>query len=117
MNRNASSILKIALFSLLGLVILIYSLFQAQKLISGPVILISSPQNGATYNQTLIEVDGRALNVTELTLDGRQIFTDNNGYFKEKLLLSPGLNVIQLEGTDKFKSHTEKKIEVVLKEY
>jgi hypothetical protein len=117
MNRNAISILRITLISFLGLVIVGYSLFQAQKLLTGPVIEIYTPQNGATYSQTLIEIDGRALNTAYLNLNGRKIFTDKNGYFKEKLLLSPGYNIIKLDAVDKFKKYTEKTLEIILKEY
>ena len=116
MSRNALSKLKIVLYSLLGLAILSYSFFQAEKIISGPIIEIYNPQSGATYKNPLIEVNGRARNVSYLNLNDRPIFTDKDGYFKEKLLLSPGYNVIKLDATDKFKAHTEKQIEVILKE-
>ena len=117
MNRNALSTLKISLFILFGLIILGYSLFQAQKLIFGPIIDVYTPQNGATYSQTLIEIDGRARNVSYINMNDRPIFTDKDGYFKEKLLLSPGLNIIKLDAQDKFKKYTEKKLEIILKEY
>ena len=52
MNRNASSILKIGALSLLALVIVGYSFYQAQKILAGPVINVYTPQNGATYNST-----------------------------------------------------------------
>ena len=117
MNRNAASLLRISLISLLGLVIVGYSLFQAKKLISGPIIDVFSPQNGATYSQTLIEVVGRAQNAAYLNLDDRPIFTDKDGKFSEKLLLSPGYNIIKLDAHDKFKKYTEKKLQVILKEY
>ena len=117
MHRNAISILKIVLFSLFGLVILVYSLFQGWKLISGPIIDVYTPQNGATYSQTLIEIEGRARNISYINLNDKPIFTDKDGYFKEKLLLSPGLNVIKLDAQDKFKTYTEKRLEVILKEY
>lgn len=117
MNRSAISILRISAIFLLGLIIVGYSLFQAQKLITGPIIEVYTPQNGATYNQTLIEIDGRALNTAYLNLNGRKIFTDKDGYFKEKLLLSPGFNIIKLDATDKYKKYTEKTLELILKEY
>ena len=117
MNRNAISTLKTSLFTLLGLVIVVYSLFQGWKLLTGPVIDIESPENGATYSQALIEVSGRARNTAYLNLNGRAIFTDKEGKFSEKLLLSPGYNIIKLDATDKFKARTEKKLEVILKEY
>ena len=117
MNRTALSIVRISALSLLGLVIVGYSLFQAWKLISGPVIDIYTPQNGATYSQTLIEIDGKAKNVASLNLNGRKIFTDKNGIFKEQLLLSPGYNIIVLDAKDKFGTYTKKKLELILKEY
>ena len=117
MNRNALSTLRIILFSLLGLFIVAYSLFQAWKLLSGPIIEVYTPQNGATYNQTLIEIDGRAKNISYLNLNDRPIFTDKDGKFSEKLLLSPGLNIIKLDARDKFKTYTEKKLQIILKEY
>ncbi len=117
MNRNAKSVLRITLFSIFGLIILGYTLFQAQKLLSGPIIDIYTPENGSTYNQTLIEVEGRARNISYLNLNDRPIFTDKDGYFKEKLLLSPGYNIIKLDARDKFKKYTEKKLEIILKEY
>ena len=117
MNQNARSKLKIAMFSMFGMIILGYSLFQAQKLISGPIIDIYTPQNGTTYSQTLIEISGRAKNASYLNLNNRPIFTDKDGYFKEKLLLFPGYNIIKLDAQDKFKHYTEKKLELILKEY
>ena len=117
MNRNALSKLKIILYVLFGIIIVGYSIFQAWKLISGPIIDIYSPQNGATYTNTLIEISGRARNVSYLNLNDRPIFTDKDGYFKEKLLLLPGYNIIKLDARDKFKTYTEKKLELILKEY
>ncbi len=117
MNRNAVTKLRIGLVLLLGLVILAYSAFQAEKLIRGPVINVYSPQNGSTFSKSLIEVEGLAKNIAYINLNGRKIFTDKNGYFKEKLLLSPGYNIIKLDAQDKFEQYEEKVLEVVLKEY
>ncbi len=116
-NRNALSILRVGALSLLGVIIVAYSLFQAQKFLTGPVIIVSTPQNGATYNQTLIEISGQAKNIAYINLDDRKMFIDKNGNFSEKLLLSPGYNVVKLDAWDKFGKQTEKKLELVLKEY
>ena len=117
MNRNAVSILRVSLIGLLIIVLIGYSLFQAQKLIRGPIIDIYNPENGTTYNQTLIEISGRAQNTAYLNLNDRPIFTDKKGNFSEKLLLSPGYNIIKLDARDKFKNYTEKRLEIILKEY
>lgn len=114
--RNAIIIRK-SLLIFLFVIIITYSVFQAQKIIRGPSIEIFNPKTGTTYSQTLIEVEGVAKNISYLNMNGKPIFTDKTGYFKEKYLLSPGYNVIKLDAQDKFKKYTEKKIEVVLKEY
>jgi len=116
MKRNAVSLIKIGFFSLLGVIILAYSLFQASKILIGPVITIYTPESGAVYNSTLIAIEGRAKNVAYINLNGRKMFTDTSGYFSEKLLLSPGYNIIMLDARDKFGSRTEKKLELILKE-
>lgn len=117
MNRNAISILRISLITFFGLVVLAYSIFQAWKIVSGPVITIYSPANGTTYTEALIEIEGSAKNIAYLNLNGRPIFTDKNGYFREKVLLSNGYNIIKIDARDKFKTYTEKKLELILKEY
>ncbi len=114
--RNATIIRK-SLLIFLFLIIVAYSIFQAQKIIKGPSIKVFSPKTGTTYNQTLIEVEGVAKNISYLNMNGKPIFTDKTGYFKEKYLLSPGYNVIQLDAQDKFKKYTKEKLEIVLKEY
>jgi hypothetical protein len=117
MNRNALSILKTSSLALLVLVVVGYGLFQAQKLISGPVITIYNPQNGATFGQTLIEIDGKVKNAAYISLNDRPMYTDASGRFSEKLLLSPGYNVVKLAARDKFGKTTEKELELILKEY
>lgn len=117
MNRNLASLIKTVGLSLLGFVIVIYSIFQASKLITGPVIDVYTPQNGATYNSTLIQIQGKARNIAYINLNGTKMFTDKDGYFDEKLLLSPGYNIVTIEATDKFGKKTEKKLELILKEY
>ncbi len=117
MNRNALYALRVSLFSLLILSVLGYSLFQAQKLISGPKIIIDSPQNGATASSPFIEITGRAQNASYIRLNGKQIFTDISGKFSEKLLLSPGYNILLLDAKDKFGKTVSKKLELILKEY
>lgn len=116
MNQNALSILKLTLLSILGLVIFGYALFQGQKIIVGPVIEIYSPKSGSTFTETLIEIEGKAKNIAYINLNDRPIFTDKNGYFKEKLLLLPGYNIIKLDARDKFKKYKEKRLELILLE-
>ena len=114
MNRNALFYLHTGSLILLIIVIIGYSFYQARTIIFGPSITLTSPLDGQTYMQPLIDISGVAKNTNYLTLDDRPIFTDKKGNFDEKLLLAPGYNVIKLDAGDKFGKKTEKIIQVIL---
>ena len=78
-----------------------YALFQARFLLTGPVVtLIHSPQT--VQSERLIALEGSAENIVYLTLNGRQIYTDKNGYFKEALVLENGYTVATLQAHDRY---------------
>jgi hypothetical protein len=57
-----------------------------------------------------------ARNASELTIDDRAVETDQDGNFKEPLILLSGYNIITIKADDKFGKHLEKKYRVVLEE-
>lgn len=79
-----------------------YAYFQAQKLIAGPAIAFISPSEPTVVNESVLEVRGTAERIAFLELDGKQIYIDETGIFEEKLILSPGVNIIKLEAQDRF---------------
>ena len=93
----------------------IYSLYEAQRLIQGPQINILGPQNGSIVGQSLISITGSVQNINRLKLNDRDIFQDEQGNFSEKLLLSYGYNSLKLDGWDKFGRKTEKVIQMIYK--
>ncbi|GMQ95416.1 MAG: hypothetical protein BMS9Abin13_529 [Patescibacteria group bacterium] len=113
---KAKLFLKIFLLVLVVATIGGYSYYRVKDFVIGPSITISSPQAGATLSYSLVEVSGTAKNISYLSLDGRQIFTDEEGVFREKLLLYPGYNIISMRASDRFERETEEIIEVVYKE-
>lgn len=108
------SILQIATGVIIFLLIAGYGVYQAQDFWTGPVISITSPRDGHTTDQFLIELTGQADRVSYLHLNGRQIFTDRNGYFEEELLLTNGYNIITVAGEDAFGRETEEYVRVTL---
>ena len=115
-RKDAKTWLRVVFFSLLGLVIICYAGFQARKIIEGPELTLTTPLHGTIYNDPLIEIAGIASNIKEIRLDDRTIYIDEQGNFKEKLLLFPGYNIIRLKAQDKFGKETEKQIELVYDE-
>ena len=105
--------IKTAIFAGLLFLILVYTYFQMQSLITGPVISIKTPSNGAVLSDPLVDIEGSAKNISRITMNDRQIFIDESGVFKEKLLLSPGYNIITLQAEDRFGRDTKSTLDLV----
>ena len=97
----------------LGLIVYVY--LQSREYLRGPVLTIEEPLNGSMSTTSLVALLGRAHNISFLTLNGRQIFTDEQGRFKESLLLQDGYNIMTLEAKDRFGHSVEKRLELVYK--
>src|SRR5579872_2368378 len=95
MIRNFS----IALFFL---ALIAYIVFQGRFVIFGPRIIVDTPVDGSNVEAGLIEVKGTAENISSLSLDDHVIFTDTKGHFDEKLIASPGTNIIKLDAKNRF---------------
>ena len=89
-----------------------YAGFQSKKIISGPQITIQSPATTSASNSA-VDVSGIVKNVSVVTLNDRLIPIDEDGQFKEKVLLYPGYNIIKLEATDKFGACVTKELQLV----
>jgi hypothetical protein len=116
MQHNGFYYLKFYSLIILGVLVVGYSIFQAQKIIRGPIINVLSPLNGATYITPLLEIKGATRNVSSITLNDRILYIDRSGNFIDALLLIPGYNIIKLEAKDKFGAKTKKIIEIIYKE-
>jgi len=78
-----------------------YALFQARFLIEGPVVTLHNlPQ--VTQTQRTVILEGTAQNIVRITLNGRQIYTDKDGYFKETLVLENGYTIATLQAHDRY---------------
>jgi hypothetical protein len=115
-DRHATrKILTIIIVSVVIISLLGYTAYEIQKIISGPRITVLSPKNGIIISDPLVEISGIAENIKDISLNDRKIFIDEQGNFKEKLLLFYGYNVFVIKASDKFGKNTEKMIEVVYK--
>lgn len=113
MRINSRRLVKILLFGIIALVIGGYAYLKTKDYIAGPQVIITSPLNGSTASSSPIEVVGIAKNITSISLNDRQIFIDEKGNFKEKLLLYPGYNIMSVKAEDRYKRTVEKKLEVI----
>lgn len=98
-----------------AIILLGYAGFQSKNFVKGPTVEIESLSDGETMNQALINVKGVAKNLSFITLNGNKIFTDEAGIFNEKIILSPGYNIVTLWAQDRFGRTTEKRLQIIYK--
>jgi len=108
-------IIKIIIGLILFIIVAGYSYYEFKDFLTGPNIEITSPENGAVTSQSLLTIEGTAKNISKLFLNDKQIFTDEEGYFNEELLLSLGYNIIEVKAEDSIERETRKRLEIIYK--
>ena len=95
------SILYYASIVIVSCIFIGYSVFQARFLLIGPVLTLENLPT-TLQKERIITLEGLAENIVYITLNGRQIYTDKNGYFKEALVLENGYTVATLQANDRY---------------
>jgi hypothetical protein len=93
---------------LIGLLLLLiagYGLIEAWPLISGPSMVIDSPQNGETVTGGTLTISGTVKHTTSLMLDGFPLIPTENGAFAATLTFPAGGSILTFVATDRF-GHT-----------
>lgn len=86
---------------MLAVALLAYLVYQARFLILGPQITLTETGGSPTSAQTVV-LEGKADNITHMTINGRSIFTDQTGAFQETLVLNQGYNLITIVARDRY---------------
>lgn len=115
---SAQSGFNIRIFLIIISVFLLisYGIFNARNLIIGPTIEVFSPIKDIETTKNVIDIKGKAKNIAFISLNEKPIFVDKEGLFEEKLLLSPGSNIIEIKARDRFKKEILKTIKVYYKQ-
>ena len=101
-------------FVFIAIGVVLYAYNQSKNFLRGPQVTIINPLDGERFYNPLITIEGTALNISKLELNGMQIYIDERGHFKEELLLQDGYNIITIQAYDKFKRDIIETREVVL---
>ena len=109
----SSKLPKIIISTLVIVIILGYAVFQVRNLVKGPILLVSSPITGTTFNDPQISIRGIIENASRATLNERQIFIDEKGNFNETILLSEGYKLVEIKIEDKFEREKTELLEIV----
>ena len=115
MERTPKMIAGFSIVVLIATGLGTYAYFQSREYLRGPVLTITEPIDGSMSTTSLVVVRGSARNVSFLTLNGRPIFTDEQGRLTESLLLQKGYSIMTFEAKDRFGHTAEKRLELVYK--
>jgi hypothetical protein len=110
----SSKIKNVALVILLGFFV-IYFIYEAQDLLYGLSARILYPPDGALVTNSVIQVEGQVKGAAFINLNGRKIYADERGNFKEEFILADGLNILELTAQDRFGKVVKDTHSVVLK--
>lgn len=84
-----------------GFLFIAYTIFQARFILAGPQITLSS-EIASVQTERVVTLEGDTANIVKLTLNGREIYTDKPGHFKEALVLENGYTIATLEAHDRY---------------
>lgn len=112
-GKNIKWWVRTGSFVTLFVFILVFSYDKMSFLVKG-VEIKATISHGT--NSSIISINGNAKNAIHLTLNGREIFIEKDGTFKEPIALLPGFSVVTLLAQDKFGKTDEKKFEVMYQE-
>lgn len=105
-----SRLTKIA-FVIFFVLIIAYAFYEARGVVFGPSITITS---GITeVQEPYVRITGKAERIAKLSMNGKEIPVTEDGLFDQPYLLSPGLNRILLDATDKYGRTTQKLVGII----
>ena len=94
-----------------------YGLFEARRLIEGPVITITYPLDGSATSSTGVIIAGTAQNISFLTINDLPSYTDKSGNFSELLSIPPGFTVLTVQAVDRFGRRAERSVSIQVLNY
>ncbi len=105
---------KILIFLSVILVLtgLLFLYKEMNAFVNTPRLIVLSPKNDSQTKNNFIDVSGVTDKDVFIFINGQPILVDDNGKFKENLILQPGVNVINVRAINKFKKEIVKSIKV-----
>ena len=79
-----------------------YVASQIRSVLAPPLLEVSEPPSDTTIAGNNIIISGRAEVGAEVTINNQSVLTDKNGLFTENLILSSGINILEVRARNKF---------------
>lgn len=84
------------------LAVISYGIFEARRILEGPRITLTSPRDGSAVGGPIITVQGVVRNAAFITINDRQVLSDDKGNFSESFSPPPGPAIIEVAARDRF---------------
>lgn len=98
---HTEHILRTLLILVLAVLFVAYGYYQARNLIQGPSITLTHIPDRVT-NERAFTLTGTARNIVSLTLNGKPVYTNEQGDFTHKLILESGSTIMTLTAEDRY---------------
>jgi len=79
----------------------LYGLYLAYPLLSGPSLTLSSPTEAITTPDGLVVIAGTAKRSTSLIINGGPVYMDTSGNFSMSFVLPPGSAILEVTARDR----------------
>ena len=109
--------LLIAGFSVLLVLIIVFTVSRAYGLIQGPYIALNEEALTSQIDSGFVVLEGTVYRSAYFSINGRTVAPEQNGNFSERLLLSPGHTIMTIQARDRFDRTTQEIIPIYVPEY
>lgn len=105
-QKETKVLLTPTFFKVLGIVsvaviIVTYLIFQVSAIFEEPLLEVTTPSQDLIITETYIEIRGKTEKEALVMINGKEIFTDSNGFFMTTLDLAEGINLITISAKKK----------------
>lgn len=86
----------------LALGLLVFVVHHIAPLFVGPVLSVTSPLSGETYQEPLLYITGTTKRAVHMTINGHVVLVREDGVFEVPIVLIDGINTLHIQIKDKF---------------
>lgn len=79
---------------------------QVKQIIDPPELMVYSPAEGLVTEDPVLRVQGKTEREVQVHINGKRIMNSENGFFDEEVVLSEGVNTLQLSAKKKHGKET-----------
>lgn len=94
--------------------ILGYIWFQVKSFAAAPPLKVDNPNEQIMVSMNNVEIKGNTDPTVELTINGRSVGVNENGYFTQNVELINGINTVEIKALNKANKETTKNIKVLV---